>query len=1226
MDPDPSVRLLSEMTDPGLFERLATAVLRESNPLYEPLAHLGVNEDGQTVKGPSDGVSFTADAAPKRMIVVHHTICEPEDLEGKWLHNPLTVKPYKGRTKGAAPPGDLLKAIEKIELARQHIPALKATLVLTTNSEPAEDLILAANAKTAAHDIDLDLWTRSRLAGFLDNKPNGHWLRKQYFGVTQELLSPKLFEEICEQNLRSNRPSGDEPSLWVDRSLDDQIDAVLTKHVAFIVSESGMGKSVGCYKWLLRHKNAGGLSLIVSHQSISEATSIEHIIDTTLRQFHPMLANTIGHVLSYCSQQQPIALVVEDINRSGHAEELIERILKITCHVYDEEVSVPPYRLLCPIWPQIIGSLSEQNRTSVETRSIYASALSPDEGRRAVQQKALVVDQTLSDIDADQISQALGHDPLLIALHDLSKSPDSRNILDNFANSSLKRTARLHPDHPSADYLTSLQKLAAGMLKHRILELSWDDAKDLLPDEGDRRLVSHVAHYGEIMRFTDSATNQRILFRHDRVRDWLLVNAATSLGRKRLLDNEIIDDPYFAEIIGAVLNRPEISTQMVERVAKGNPLALFFALKIFGEPISEVHRAVTAAISDWLDAPETQSRANDHLRLTAGTVLADTDSSKVLLFANRLRGLFRSPAAARLRNGDVSGGIEICHFTPPQTISTWRDSQIEHAKLHFGEGLIQSVAILLADPSALSAERRIGAIRLAGYLADPTLGPPIESCWHQENDRDNHLNDYLWALSRCCGEDAQRYLGPVCDAWARLPEEIEVGNIKKHPRAQLTHVQVNFAFRQHAPSDQALQYFAERAQDASLRDAILNMMQRIDHPTALRFVVENFASRDRAAGEISRFARIATEPWRGFEFDESPPMSTESHALLLLLWQNEDNDIFTRFYAFIFWATAARVSDLQTLRSVPLGLPFGDDVLRTRLRLGDQEAIPQLLEKLNTDGFHWLQSGRHLWSPELTRAVDVLLSSRDQIPEERGERSHFDSLASDMIARNLTSEVAEFLLLKHWIKVKNSPDFIQTALFVASASLVEKVTQAVTDGQDPRGLFRGLEQGLGIKTNGRPGLTRPEQIMVLLPFLDLIDPGFDLQSLGDECNKLHLFDLRREHIDPKLLLWQHKIWTIPNAYKSFDQMVTNHTDFFIEHWLEEYLAAGISRTEILETMADWVRERKSMEAMSLFAFALSHFGKRVDTAMLQIHEGMDRHAAEQLIRDTEFAVRRRTLE
>ena len=51
---------LAGLTDAGLFERIATAVLR-LQPNYEGLAHPGINAAGKTRKSPVDGLVFTGD-------------------------------------------------------------------------------------------------------------------------------------------------------------------------------------------------------------------------------------------------------------------------------------------------------------------------------------------------------------------------------------------------------------------------------------------------------------------------------------------------------------------------------------------------------------------------------------------------------------------------------------------------------------------------------------------------------------------------------------------------------------------------------------------------------------------------------------------------------------------------------------------------------------------------------------------------------------------------------------------------------------------------------------------------------------------------------------------------------------------------------------------------------------------------------------------------------------
>ena len=50
------MKALGSITDEGLFERLATTILREAEPLYGSLVQTGVNVDGRTARAPLDGI------------------------------------------------------------------------------------------------------------------------------------------------------------------------------------------------------------------------------------------------------------------------------------------------------------------------------------------------------------------------------------------------------------------------------------------------------------------------------------------------------------------------------------------------------------------------------------------------------------------------------------------------------------------------------------------------------------------------------------------------------------------------------------------------------------------------------------------------------------------------------------------------------------------------------------------------------------------------------------------------------------------------------------------------------------------------------------------------------------------------------------------------------------------------------------------------------------------
>jgi hypothetical protein len=246
-----TVEAVEGITDPGLFERLATAVLRRADILYRALAHTGVNAEGKPVKAPVDGICFELRADPPHMILVHHTITARDALREKWLHDPATVKPRKGAAS-ASPPGDLVKTAALVADERRRRPFLRATLALTTNAEPSVDLIREVVQAGGEHGIEVDLWTRSRLCDFLDNEPDGQWIRRSLLGIEQQRLSVELFRELSATSLRIHAPP-DNPEAWIPRTLDRALAASDRRGVTFFVGGSGVGKSVACYRWLRQH-------------------------------------------------------------------------------------------------------------------------------------------------------------------------------------------------------------------------------------------------------------------------------------------------------------------------------------------------------------------------------------------------------------------------------------------------------------------------------------------------------------------------------------------------------------------------------------------------------------------------------------------------------------------------------------------------------------------------------------------------------------------------------------------------------------------------------------------------------------------------------------------------------------------------------------------------------------------------------------------------------------
>jgi hypothetical protein len=293
-----TIRRLSEMSDDAAFERLAMAVLRDAKPEYAALIHTGVNAEGKTVKAPIDGIAFVTGAKPPRMIAVHHTTCKLAALKRKWLHDPSTVTP---RTAGkpTAPLGDLLKTAQIFAAEQKRTPSLQATLILATNRDPPEDLIRDTIAEGRTRGIDVDIWSGTALAHYLDTTAQGQWLRREHLGINQERLSRELLAQLSRESLNAHCPY-DHLNVWVSHNLDRSIADATENEVLFIIAESGLGKSVACFKYLSGHIDAGGYGLILPHDIVASALTVDHAVavalSTPVAQLDTRsLAHYLGH-------------------------------------------------------------------------------------------------------------------------------------------------------------------------------------------------------------------------------------------------------------------------------------------------------------------------------------------------------------------------------------------------------------------------------------------------------------------------------------------------------------------------------------------------------------------------------------------------------------------------------------------------------------------------------------------------------------------------------------------------------------------------------------------------------------------------------------------------------------------------------------------------------------------------------------------------------------------
>lgn len=1212
-----TINRLSEITDTGLFENLATSVLRAARPrMYENLTQPGVNPQGKTRKSPVDAISFVEGAFPQHMVTAHHSICARTKLKEKWLHEGIDGK-------SSTPDGDLIKTIAIVNEQRQSCPDMLVTLALTTNEEPPDEVTRKAQEVADGNGIKLDIWSGTRLANFLDNDPTGQWLRRRYLGIEQERLSKELLQELSHLSLEAH-PTIAPDDQWVIREDAGRLLQGLGRPVAFVIGESGFGKSVSCYQYLSEHIERGGCGVVLPHDVLASALTIDDAIAATLQRLHPALVRESGaSARSFCSDSSPLIVVVEDINHSGEGSRLIDKLAVWSSAVSKQEGQGRALQLVCPIWPELVAALGDETRKCVERLGARLGRFRPEDARQTLLGRAASEGVELSALEAGAVAESLGYDPLLIGLYEFESSAKPDAVIERFVGGSTERLAQGGGRYAAPEYITALGSLAARMLQERSVGPKWTEVAQWFKDAPDELgALRELGNQAAVLRIAGASADAGIVFRHDRVLNWLLVDAAIRGLSSGGLKGAIFSDPFFADIIGAAIADPSVPSSLIERAGEENPLALFHALRLLGEPSTERHKAVLAEIDKFLSDETAHTRAHQSLRYQALHTLSETQSSHVTEIIRRFRDRSWTGPLAGLRNGDLASGIDLCYSLEPGSNAVWRDDAIEHAKARFGLAFIGELDELLRR-TGLAEREIVGGLRLAGHLGELSLAGAIEACWASDEARTEHLRAYLWAAAQCGGELTEHLLAPMCDAWGSLPDRGEKEN-SSSPRDDLGAHDIAWAFWRRLP-EPALRYFIRRAAEEDLRWQITYMLRGVDHPETLAHSAHYLADRARK-GISTAYLDPVLNHWQQWRNERSRSMSETSRTRLEGMWTEGQTDEHLRKASFRLWAAILDGDDLPLLKRHASDELLADEVLRARLERGDQSAIPEFIDKLQEkDTGFWWQFGKKLWSPALTDVLDGKLTERGKTVacswEEHGD---IDWITSDLVIR-LERPIAEELLLKHWEHLRFSPRFLQAALYLATPDLTRRVEETIKECPDPKKMFEHIDSHFGIKQIGHPGVTRAEQVRAVIPYLDYLDP-LVVHHFWDLCNERGWRDLCREHLDGALTGKWRELAGIDDAtlFNELDRELEFDRVPVMDFWVQRRIEGGRTVENILGVVHEWIKTNRTPKALEVAASVLTHAGHRKDVDFLI--DGSDgSELALGVIADTRFAVSRRTL-
>lgn len=1208
---------LENFSDVGQFEKLASSVLRRTRTDCRSLSHTGVNAEGKAIKDPVDGLVFLQDESPFRAVFVHHTTTLLDGLESKWLHDSSKVIPRGKSRKPTQPDGDVIKTAKVVEKLKTTYPDLKATLILTTNREPNSTLQTNTVAEGRRLGLNIEFVTRSSLEDYLDNEPQGQWLRSTYLGIEHELLSTELLDQLILQNLEEHRPSSDAET-WVPSDLDNELSSIRSGGTWLLVAESGMGKSVAGFKMLQSHLKKEKKGLILSHETLGKASSLKHAVVLTLKRLCPNLADLSFATDPVLGGLDQFLFIVEDINRSGSPLSLCEKILGWRNSASkDKESTSPPWTIIASIWPDIYSILGKTLQEKANQQLIITKGFSLENAKAAISQRAALEGIPLSDTQAHTLAEELGYDPLLISLYSWDNKGLVEDVVETFIAEVALSIAHSNPESTSHEILEALNSLGESILVNRLSDVTWRDVKQAEQiDSNHLRELSKIAGDGRLMRLVGNPAKPRLEFRHDRVRSAILANAVVERLPSRL---DVVTDPFYAEIVGEALCRNDCPKPLLDLAVARNPLSILCAFRR-SSPIEQDRFA--QLLLRWTEQSGEHSSISKGLLWEASRLLAQTTHPMVSKIVTSYEADPYQRDIALFLNGNVRGGISLLEWCSPDISSKWRDAVVEHALLHHRDQLLTELSQILEDEELILG-REVGALNLAGYLNDSSLNPLIKKRWGADHQKLKHLASYLWAATHCYAECANSPLEDLVDFWFQA---IYNEKDKNHLEQKVDYSSLKCAFRKHPPR-KAITKLIKYGKDNDAEWPIYVTLSEVDDPNAFKFIVNYTANKRKKAEESGGFyycLSTVTRTWDTEHNTHGRAMSSAGLELLRNLWRSS-NSRFVQQQAFDIWEAASYPKGLEDLTQIDTSL-IPDKILRARVRRGDYSVREEYLEELRQDDSdYWWHVASKVWNKNFGEACSIIIKSKLDAREsnEPSRMDFFGPLSSELL--KIPADDAEAFIKGIWTETESFTQIFQAALCIGTPHLSQLVKKRYTESKDREDLFKHIFLRFGFSIKGGPGFNSEERIINLLEFSDHLRE-IDISHLWSKCNEHGWYDLRKEHLDHRIDL-NHVRGLIDRSdvFAELDKLLEERQHLWIGHWVDEVVKSNYPWDDLIEKLGAWLVNSTSPVELFVATEILKNNGSRADLSILNIELSGASPENIAIVEDCKFVVCRRNL-
>jgi hypothetical protein len=1246
---------IERIPNAGLFEILATRVLREIDPDCAAIVHGGVNAEGKTIPDPLDGFCLVPGSDPPRYVMSAFTLTATNALLRKWLFEHAKYQPSGKRRAAplsAADDGDLIKAGREAAAIRVKHPTASFILWLCTNRRLDISLQQPVYDEAYKLGIRIRFLEQSCLRDFLDVKPEGQWLRQEHLGIQADQMSKPLLRKLSSDSLREYAANLDLPSkheIVNTQAVDSATEALQELgSLDLLLGPSGVGKSVISHSLLRHHLDRNGLGLWLPAEVAERTMSLSDAIDAVVRSLHPRAGVGSGaDVLRFGTPDLPLLLVVDDVNRSTNPVGLLRRIIGWARPVQSTTEKVAPQtnsiRIICPAWDVMWFPLRPIFDSKRWIRIQSVGLMRRQESVACLKSGLRERSDDYTNEQLERFAEQIHDDPMLLGLFAklLVQRPEDNPL--NIAEDVIGRMTEHSIGELAAatktsyvEYQTALGDLCSEMITRKDLHPQWEHVRQWFKsDSVTQTRLLELATQGHVCRLTEIAGVRHLEFRHDRVLEYHLSAAAAGMLSRQTDDHSALEDPFFTPFVGRAIAQVEVPEETLEWIRLRAPVALIAAVSYLPNAASRYADRVVDVARSWFASVGNRDLPIHALEIHAIDELSRSDSPRVLDVINEMPWAW-NVWVPQLRNGEpAAAATRLSTRFFPDHGHALVESAVEEARTRFQSRFAERLRDLLRSKDREG--RTFGALTLAGYLADPQLADDIKFASESAAADFHLLLPALWAACRCGEEGPGELLGPMMRQVLTFYEESEEGR----GRCAIMIRQLGFASR-HGFGKQVLNYLVQLGSSAEeFRWIVAEILSEVDHPIAIEYIVPLLADQEHSAkrtGGISPWAMM----WRLMRQHLGSTFSGPSVAALKVLWLDAQVAEYVGDYAFSLWAQ--HVADVSEIAEIKPNSRYFEAAIWQRAVRRDRRVAQNVLDIVANDP-RWFEVVARIWGAEFVPVIDAALGRMTAEADVKGHDSSNECYAMSHLLRDIPTVFAEPLLTKHWVGLSRSKLFVFAALYHGTPMCCERVAASVAHVPQADDLFEDIGSFFGFGTDELMGRLRLKQLEALLPYLSNLD-DMSVNDMLDWCRRFGQWKWAKKHIEPEIRrrvpVASHELcgdlpfvkialdWfpTNKELLAELDELEGRDPEFDVAfRWWDKFVERGDNLDRPGQVLLEWLGPNPPPSRFVRAARLIDERGSRADLqGLLKVKPTQEDNVVNRALIGADFGVKRRSLE